>query len=246
MKLYVLDNGFIEGSWRIFYREGEYEGPERIMFPVNAFLIQLDDGRKILFDAGVYPGGIRAKSESWRYQTPGQTLVRQLALCGTAPEDIDAVVLSHLHYDHAGSLFLFPGRPCFVSRREYELAFSANPPAAYAPQDYSVPCDWHLVEEDCELFPGVRAVLLPGHTPGMMGLLVHLPSQYVFLVQDAVYAADNYYPKCMVPGLLEDEKSCRESLQKVRNLAERYDAFIIFGHDTRQRQQMKMAPQCYC
>ena len=54
MRLYILDNGTIEGSGSIFHRTGA-EAKERVVFPVSMYLICLDDGRKILFDAGVHP-----------------------------------------------------------------------------------------------------------------------------------------------------------------------------------------------
>ena len=245
MKLYVLDNGYIEGSYQIFYRENEYDGGGRIVFPVNLFLIETDDAKKILFDTGVFPGGIRAKSSSYRYQSEEQTVEKQLLRCGIVPGDIDAVILSHLHYDHAGCLFLFQGKDFYVSRAEYEAANGENPPAAYAPADYRVDGNWHLLEGDGELFPGIEAVMLPGHTPGMMGLVVHLKSGPVILTQDAVYAADNYYPKCMIPGLIMDEGSYRRSLEKVLHLQTKYNASLIFGHDAAQRKQLKMAPAYY-
>ena len=246
MKLYILDNGFIEGTCKIFYRrEDGYSGNDKILFPVNAFLIETDEGKRILFDTGVYPGGIRAKSTSYRYQTRSQTVENQLRLCNVTPDDVDAVILSHLHYDHAGCLYLFEGKDIYVSEREYALAFGDSPPAAYASADYKVEGRWHLIRGDGELFPGIESVLLPGHTPGTLGLIVRLRAETVFLTQDAVYAEDNYYPKCMIPGLLADENCYKESLKKVKRLQARYHAILIFGHDAQQRNRLKMAPLYY-
>lgn len=242
MNLYLLDNGYIEGSCRIFYREGEYAGAPRITFPVNCYLIQTDAGKNLLFDTGVWPGGIRAKTDSCRYQTRKQTVEAQLALLGLMPGDIDAVLLSHLHYDHAGGLFLFAGKDFYVSRREYALATGENPPAAYVPTDYAVPGRWHLLDGDGEIFPGVEAVMLPGHTPGMMGLLLRLSGRNILLPQDAVYAADNYFPACMLPGLLGDESAYRASLAKLRGLQQETGAELIFGHDAAQRAGLPLAP----
>ncbi len=246
MKLFVLDNGYIDGSYLIFYRENEAESTDNIVFPVNVFLIQTDDGKNILFDAGVYPGGIRAKSSSFRYQSRKQTIWNQLSLCGLEPKDIDAVVLSHLHYDHAGCLFLFENKDLYVSRLEYDFAMGDEVPDAYCRKDYEIAnVRWHLIDQDCELFPGVEAILLPGHTPGMMGLLLQLNQQPVILTQDAVYAEDNYYPKRMIPGLLADEAGYLMSLEKVKALQEKTQAKLIFGHDRKQRETLRLAPQYY-
>lgn len=79
----------------------------------------------------------------------------------------------------------------------------------------------------------------------MMGLLISLSEKKIILTQDAVYALDNYYPKCMIPGLIDDETSYLKLLKKVRCLQEKYNAYITFGHDSTQRKILQMAPAYY-
>ena len=245
MKLYILDNGQIEGSGKIFYDESHPESSKNIVFPVSVFLIITDEGKKILFDLGVYPGGIRAASTSYRYMDKSQTIESQLALAGLTTRDIDRVILSHLHYDHAGNLFLFKNKDIYVSQTEYDYAFSM-PGGAYTEKDYDIEnIKWHLIKEDGPIFDGIDAVMLPGHTPGMMGLVVHLESGSVILAQDSVYRADNYYPGLVVPGLIGDVDSYKKSVAKVKSLQEKYNRKVIFGHDPRQTKELKHRPEYY-
>lgn len=251
MRLYVLDNGSVHGSWRIFFKNRKQSPGDWLEFPCSMFLLDTPQG-KILYDGGIHPGGIRAKSLSYRYQTRHQTLKSQLALCGTKVEDINMVILSHMHYDHVGNLFLFPHAEVVVSRKEYNYAWKmVTEPEdeggnAYCRQDFDVPVKkWTFLDEDTELLPGIEAVMLPGHTPGMMGLVVHLENRTFILPQDCLYTARHMEEPAVRPGMVYSEEQFGSSVDKVRMLQEKYDADIIYGHSMRQRERLRMAPEFY-
>lgn len=251
MKLYILDNGTVHGTWSIFYTNREDAPDDRIEFPCSMFLLDTPQG-KILYDGGIYPGGIRAKSVSYRYQTRQQTLEEQLALCGTTVDEINMVILSHMHYDHAGNLFLFPHAEVVVSKTEYGHAWKmvTNPgdlvDNAYCRADFDVPVKkWTLLEGDTEIVPGVEAVMLPGHTPGLMGLVVHLEEKTFILPQDCLYTARNFGPPAVRSGLVSSEEDFYRSAEKVRKLQEKYNAEIIYGHDMEQHEKLQLAPKYY-
>ena len=251
MKLYILDNGTIHGNWNIFYSDRKDAPEERIEFPCSMFLIDTPQG-KILFDAGVYPGGIRAKSLSYRYQERRQTLEEQLALCSTELEEIKIVILSHLHYDHAGNLFLFPQTEVICSRTEYEHAWNevrkgdAADDRAYFRGDFDVPVGkWTLLDREAEIVPGVEVIFLPGHTPGLIGLVVHLEGGTFILPQDCLYTERNFGPPAARSGLVYSDELFYASVEKVRALQTKYDAKIIYGHDGAQRKTLRIAPDYY-
>ena len=106
---------------------------------------------------------------------------------GIAPDDIDIVIDTHLHDDHCTGNFrldatgerapAFPKAEYIVQRREYADATNLNERtrATYRLENY-VPLyesgQLRLLDGDCEIAPGVSAVLTPGHTPGHMSIRV--------------------------------------------------------------------------
>lgn len=102
---------------------------------------------------------------------PGPPLEEQLAALGVAPDEVDRVVLTHLHFDHAGGLLRPDGRPRFprarvaVQRDELDDAGADCPlcRASYVRDDWRS-IDFDLLEGDAELTPGVRVLRTGGHT----------------------------------------------------------------------------------
>ena len=80
----------------------------RVELACRCMLCQMDDGRNILFDAGV--GVCMDGKMCQRYSIDEEhVLLSNLAALGIGPDDIDVVVLSHLHFDHV--LFVLLWRP---------------------------------------------------------------------------------------------------------------------------------------
>ena len=102
------------------------------------------------------------------------------------------------------------------------------------------------MEEDFELAPGVELVTLPGHTPGVLGMMVHLrKSGTLIFPQDAVYTRRNYGPPARASGIVFDSVAFFESIEKVRRLAKKHDARVMFSHDMEFFDGMKRAPEWY-
>ena len=265
MKLWILNTGYLETDKNNVVGcsvIGTYSKPhienEWIKLPVMTFLIQTDDGEYILYDTGSHPDAMKGYwpknlQEIYPlYQKTEERLENQLALCGVKPEDVKTVVISHMHLDHAGGLYLFPHADIYVPKQDYEYAevmVHKNPDPAkhggYVKADCECPGNYILVDHDIELAKGVELLCLPGHTPNLLGVVVHLDSQTIILPQDAVYTVEIYGPPAKSSGFLYDSISYFKSVEKIRELQKKYDAKVFPAHDYEFSQTIKFAPECY-
>ncbi|WP_248896190.1 N-acyl homoserine lactonase family protein [Haloplanus halobius] len=128
-----------------------------------------------------------------------QRLAAVLDDAGYAPSDIDAVLLSHLDWDHCYNLDLFDGETdIYAQRRELEYAIAPYPMHAERYDAKSLGRDppWLTVDVtpldgETELCPGVTAVPTPGHTVGHQSLAVDTADGTVVVAADAVPTHDN-------------------------------------------------------
>ncbi len=264
MKLYILNTGYLGTDKNNVVNcsvIGTYSNPhirnEWIKLPVMCFLIETDEGY-ILYDTGSNP---EAMNGYWPkglqeiyplYQKPEERLENQLALCGVKPEDIKKVVISHMHLDHAGGLYLFPHADVYVPKEDFEMAevkVHQNPDPSthggYVKADAESPANYILVDKDMEIAKDVELLCLPGHTPNLLGIMLHLESGTYILPQDCVYTEEIYGPPAKASGLLYDSLSYFKSIEKVRELQKKYNAKVIYAHDYEFFEKLTLAPGYY-
>jgi len=144
-------------------RAGE-DMEEPVRFPVPAYLIETETQR-ILVDTGLHPE---------RLDSVGPfELEQELSIADQVDvTTLTKVVLTHLHFDHAGGLSLLPAEvPVVVQRTEW----AAGRDSAAIQRNFYLPRDYTGIERVVELVDGehdllgdgsVRLLLTPGHTPG--------------------------------------------------------------------------------
>jgi glyoxylase-like metal-dependent hydrolase (beta-lactamase superfamily II) len=167
------------------------------MVPVPVWLIE-GAGRVTLIDTGLAPVE-EVEAMQARYginfiatHTDEQDLTTQLAAHGVAPEEVEVVVLTHLHFDHVGNLELFPNARFVVQQDELPQGLAPPPWATfYYPEDarrlHRIIDRLDVIDGDAEIEPGLRAIKLGGHTPGQMATLVDTAIGRVCLASDAAY-----------------------------------------------------------
>jgi N-acyl homoserine lactone hydrolase len=153
---------------------------------------------------------------------------------GVSPSDVGKIVLSHLHADHAGGLQYFPDTPVAVQKDELAYAFYPNSfqALAYARETFDMPdIQWEVMEGDGVILPGITALLAPGHTPGLQGLVVELPeSGFILLGADACYLQENY-EQDLPPGNAWNPVQAQYGLKRYEALQAILGARFFPGHD---------------
>jgi glyoxylase-like metal-dependent hydrolase (beta-lactamase superfamily II) len=151
----------------------------RILLETNCVLVRTANTLGLV-DTG-YGGKSPMKYRQRHALEDGMPLVRNLAAVGVAPNEIDWVVLTHLHADHAGGATLrndderpkpvFARARHFVQQSEWIDAMSGLPElaGAYYPVDFA-PLEQagllELIDGDVEIVPGISTQLTGGHTRG--------------------------------------------------------------------------------
>jgi glyoxylase-like metal-dependent hydrolase (beta-lactamase superfamily II) len=169
---------------------------QKVQTAVNAFLINAG-GKLILVDTGA------AKAF-------GPTLGfigANLKAAGYSPEQVDVVLLTHLHADHAAGLLNAEGKPLFpnaevrVTQADSDFWLSeeiaAKAPEGFRPffqmartaaAPYQAAGKWKTFSGEAELAPGIHAVDAHGHTPGHTAYLIESKGERLLIVGDAVHS----------------------------------------------------------
>jgi glyoxylase-like metal-dependent hydrolase (beta-lactamase superfamily II) len=183
-----LDGGAMFGNAprAMWERWASPDDENRIDLACRALLASPLNGKTVLFETGIGAFFEPKLRERYGVVEDRHVLVDSLAAAGFKPEDIDVVVLSHLHFDHAGGLLapwsegqspalLFPNATYIVSRRHYERALEphARDRASFIPElPALLEATGRLELVDGEysnaLGDAVRFHYSDGHTPGLM------------------------------------------------------------------------------
>jgi glyoxylase-like metal-dependent hydrolase (beta-lactamase superfamily II) len=211
-----------------------------IRVPVPAYVIE-HAGSTVVFDTGMHPG-LRADPASrigrladlYACDLPSGTALDE-RLAALEVDRIDALILSHLHFDHAGGCALLPDARLVVQRTEWDEAMAVNDGVLYNALDFDCGHDRQLVDGEHDLFGDGRAVLVPtpGHTIGHQSLRLRLDDgRQLLLCGDACYFR-RALDELVVPPFGHDTDVQRTTMLALRTL-EAAGAQLVFGHDPAQ------------
>lgn len=179
----LLENSF--DSWMIFGS-------------CNTVLIE--SSKRIIVDPGSREVG------SWG------VLESRLKGLGLTPPDINIVINTHLHGDHAGSNFIFRGKKLIIHEKE---VLSIQPKWPEFTEACIKPLEVEKISSDTQITEDVKVITTPGHTPGSISIIADTPEGPVAIVGDAVMSKKDYLQR-KVPEWVEDKEPYSRSIDKLK------------------------------
>ena len=243
VKVEMLNVGWLSSSAAI-WRQGE--DPERqIRFPIPAYVIEVGDER-ILLDTGLNPAAIADPGRF--YGRPEAFSPFELELEHDISQQVDVstltrIVLTHLHFDHAGGLARLPSSlPVVVQRIEWEAgrdqaAIERN---FFQARDYALDGrEVVLVDGDHDLLGdgSIALLLTPGHTPGHQSVRV---GEQLVLAGDVAHFASTLDDH-RFPSFADDFAAQARSADRLRRLRDE-GARVLPGHDPDVLRAGQVAP----
>lgn len=148
---------------------------------------------------------------------------------GLSLDDIDAVIFSHLHFDHSQNALLFKKARYYVHMHELQYALNIPDDTLY-PEGIADALKstgrLRVVEKDGEFLPEVFAMHSPGHSPGSMSISTVSEGKRLILTGDAVKNLAELIT-CNAEMSMDDDASRRS----IRAVSDKCDC-IIPGHDS--------------
>lgn len=158
----------------------EIDGDHRLLQALNCLFVETPAGR-VLIETGIGERVSDKVREMRGYL--GKPVVSAMADAGFEPGSVDIVVMSHLHFDHAGGLLRADGSKAFprarivAQRAEWDIALGDNSRivASYDQPELRLVREWGdegAVDGEVEVLPGVSVVLTGGHSKGHQAVVV--------------------------------------------------------------------------
>ena len=185
---FKLDGGAMFGVVPKVFWEQHHPADEhnRIELSLRCLLAETMD-RRILVDTGIGDRWDEKKAKVFALERRPNQLVAELAEAGITRESITDVILTHLHFDHAGGAVratadglepTFPRARHWVQQRHWDWAHSPSERdrASFRSEDFALLKNadrLELVDGGKEIMPGVRVTPISGHTPGQQMVEFH-------------------------------------------------------------------------
>lgn len=248
----ILDLGYMTFYKKELVRTNDEK--ELIFSPALAILIKHPDAGYILYDTG--------NDDAWRDTYTDHikevypiseciTIAEALEKEGLRPDDIDVLILSHMHFDHAGGMKYFAntkaGAHTLVSEAELNdvqhiLAQSEDKTSgAYIGKLFLDLPGVHYESvkgETFELTSGITLFVQHCHTAGLLGMKVQLQDRTILFAGDTVYTQEAYDEELPPGGSInKTDSEFIDNVHRLKNLQKENSAEVFFGHDYNQARE---------
>lgn len=229
--------------------------------PIYTYLIEHPEGNYLIDSGDTAENTAKDYLPSWHpffkhgvvvKVAPGEEVGDQLRARGIDPaRDIKALILTHMHHDHAGGLHHFPHTPIIVSKENFLLANSIKGRIfGCLPQYFPRWLAPILVEFKNEGFgpfqqsypltkdKRILLVPTPGHMRGHLSVIVRTSDVTYFMAGDATYD-QNFLLEELVDGVTYDVDLSRRTLRQIMALGEKEPTVLLPAHDLRAGERLE-------
>jgi len=208
----------------------------RLDIAMSVWLLRGGEGRNVLVDAGFHRQRFIERWKPADFITPGEAVRR----AGVAPEAITDVVITHIHWDHADGIDLFPNANVWIQADEYHHYVT---PLTGAPQERGIEAEvstmlfdlerrgrLRLIEGDAQEFlPGIKAYTGGKHTYASQYVGVRTRAGTVVIASDNLYLYENLERRAAIAQTLDSASNLRAQ-ERMRSIAS-HVRLIVPGHD---------------
>jgi N-acyl homoserine lactone hydrolase len=253
MRLYAFHCGTERSDWAVFDPFDERVGT-KISSPYFFYLISHPEGW-VLVDTGLHPA-LRSDPHSrvGAFETfyanlrEDDDVVSKLKTLDLQPQDIKHVILTHLHFDHAGGLEFLTHATAYVNERELPFAYwpAVYQRGIYTKADFDHPIAWKELSGEYDLFNDRRIIIFPtpGHTPGHQSVMVRLEGGTIILIADAHYLISKMRER-LLPSVVWSPDAMVASWHRIEELEAREQAQLISTHEIDFKTTVRLAPDAW-
>ena len=202
------------------------------------------EGEPVVVDAGVSPELAKERNLAG-YVSPAEMLSR----IGIKADEVRHVILTHIHWDHADGVTLFPNATIYIQEEEYRF-WMKDPLSKRAPLQFFVLDSYLeylaslegtdrlvLLNGDQEIFPGIECLLAPGHDVALQAVAVNTAKGKAILGSDCAHTFRNYqedWPSTFIfdlPGWMRTYDKLREAVSSPELLFPGHDPMMTTQYE---------------
>jgi len=238
---YFADAGAAMGvyPYKLWHDKVELDADNCIKMELNSLLIKTKD-TNIIVDCGI--GDYITDRQRKIYKPSKSTLIEELQSVGLDKNDINLVILTHLHFDHAGGIlategeFTFPNARYVIQQEEWN---TAQNPSLYFTASYPLTEHYKmLLDNDCtmlvsgekEIYKDVFVKKIAGHCPGAQVVRIVDKDNVIYFAGDA-FPSSFHLPPPITSAYEMSRIDLYEQKEMILDELKKYGGKLILSHD---------------